>query len=123
MSHRIRLGPIAVFLTVIAIVLVTLATLTVASARADDQLSDRFARVTALRYELTAEGERFLAQADEGTLPAGASETADGTWTYEQEKDGYRLTVEVAPETGEVLEFKVTKIWTEEDPFDDLWQF
>ena len=123
MKHRIRLGPIAVFLTVIAIVLVTLATLTVATARADDLLADRFARVTALRYELAAEGERFLAEADAGTLPEGAYESEEGTWVCEKEKDGYRLSVEVQPDTGEVITFKISKIWTEEDPFEDLWQF
>ena len=64
MSHKIRLGPIAVFLAVITAVLATLAILTVSTARADAVLAERFAQVTKLRYELEAEGSRFLAEAD-----------------------------------------------------------
>ena len=56
MNHKIRLGPIAIFLAVIAVVLTSLATLTVATSRADMVLAERFAEVTAIRYELNAEG-------------------------------------------------------------------
>ena len=67
MKHRIRLGPIAIFLAVIAAVVATLAMLTFATSRADMALAERFAAVTAIRYELDEEGNRFLQAVEEET--------------------------------------------------------
>ena len=58
--HKIRLGPIAIFLVVVAIILTTLATLTLATTNADKVMAERFASVTAVRYELEAQGQQFL---------------------------------------------------------------
>ena len=119
MNHKIRLGPIAVFLAVIAAVVATLAILTFATSRADAALAERFAAVTAIRYELDEEGNRFLQAADElavktaeeqggeQMLPAGEKLTGEvssldgGGWKYYTEKDGYALTVEVVPAAAE----------------------
>ena len=65
MGTKIRLGPIAVFLTIIAAVLASLAMLTVATSRADARLAERYADVTKLRYELEADGSRFVKEAEE----------------------------------------------------------
>ena len=132
MSHKIRLGPIAVFLTVIAVVLSTLAMLTAATSHADKVLAERFAYVTKIRYEIEAEGEQFVRDFDEasraGAVDAallGASETEEG---YEKtiEKEGYSLTVEVsAPDAKgdfEITKWKLSKNWNADDPLDDLWK-
>ena len=138
MSTKIRLGPVAVFLTVVAAVLATLAILTFSTARADEVLAERFASVTQTRYALEADGNRFLAELgrapeNAGTPGAaqdaagrigGASVLPDGGVRYTSERDGYTLTVEVRPaEAGEwqIDTWKITKEWEEEDPFDDLW--
>ncbi len=103
MSHKIRLGPIAIFLTVIAAVLATLAMLTIATSRADAAMAERFAKVTSLRYELETDGNRFLQQLDSTLksggpveLPDGAEQLDNGNVHYNIEKEGYALDVEVA---------------------------
>ena len=65
MDHKVRLGPIAIFLTVVAIILSTLSILSVATTNADMVLAERFAAVTKERYALEAKGERFLKTLDE----------------------------------------------------------
>lgn len=127
MSNKIRLGPIAVFLTIIAAVFASLAMLTVATSRADAALSERFAAVTQVRYELEAEGSRFLMEADEyikgtGSFPEGAWEAGE-TIGYTKEQSGYTLDIELVPEgeTYSVKTWKITRMWEEDDPFEDLW--
>ena len=129
MKHKIRLGPIAIFLAVIAAVLATLAMLTVATSRADAVLAERFASVTAIRYELEAEGNRFLQAAernDASGLPEWTEQLENGNLLYSAEREGYTLTVEAAPDaaapgTYQVVTWKITKIWESDDPFEDLW--
>ena len=134
MNHKIRLGPIAVFLTVIAAVLATLAVLTAATSRADAVMAERFAKVTGIRYALEAEGNRFLqavdargaaAAEDLDGLPEGTEKLPNGNLTYYTEKEGYALTVEVSldAETGksEIAAWKISKIWEGADPFEDIW--
>lgn len=130
MKHRIRLGPIAIFLAVIAAVVATLAMLTFATSRADMALAERFAAVTAIRYELDEEGNRFLQAVEEnsGKAAEGSGETtalAGGGWKYYTEKEGYALTVEVVPADSEsgwqVTKWKINKLWEGDDPFEDLW--
>ena len=130
MNHKIRLGPIAVFLTVIAAVVATLAMLTFATSRADAALADRFARVTAIRYSLEEDGNRFLQAADAAlkgsgsALPEGSVQTEDGL-SYYTEREGYALSIKLAEnEEGagyDVTKWKITKLWEAEDPFADLW--
>lgn len=133
MSHKIRLGPIAVFLAVVAVVLTTLAILTTATTNADRVMAERFARVTEIRYELEAEGEKFLMEANEkakaGKVDAkalGAEATESGALKKTIEKDGYKLTIELdGPDsTGgyEVSTWKISKEWNAEDPFGNVWQ-
>ncbi len=134
MGHKIRLGPIAVFLTVIAAVLSTMAILAVSTARADTVLAERFARATRIRYELEADGNRFLSAADgvspdasgNRSLPEGedVSYGEDGSIVYETEKEGYGLVVRIrADENGgySIEEWKIYRIWHEEDPMAGLW--
>ena len=129
MSTKIRLGPIAVFLAVIAIVFASLAMLTISTSRADSALAERFAKVTALKYELEAEGQKFLQAADEfaagagkESLPEGAYETGDGL-SYLAEKEGYTLEIDLVKEDSgySVQRWQISKLWEEEDPFEDLW--
>ena len=151
MNHKIRLGPIAVFLAVIAAVVATLAILTFATSRADAALAERFAAVTAVRYELEEEGNRFLQALGESagqpseSMPgegqpggtaalSGSISSFDSGWKYYTEKDGYALTVEVVPAGEEdaadtesavsgwkIKKWKINKLWEVDDPFDDLW--
>ena len=49
MSHKIRLGPIAVFLAIVAIVLSVMAVLSTATTHADRVMAERFAEMTQQR--------------------------------------------------------------------------
>ena len=127
MNHRKRLGPVAVFFAVITAVLTVLAILTVSTARADQALANRFAEVTQIRYALEADGGRFLQEMDHyldgnGELPEGCSADADG-WKYVLEKEGYRLTIVLSDRDGgyEIRKWKISKIWEEANPMEDLW--
>lgn len=132
MSHKIRLGPIAVFLAVVAVVLSTLVMLTAATSNADKVLAERFASVTKLRYEIEAEGNKFIRDYDE-QVKAGAPDAAslgaektDGGYSRTIEKEGYSLNVEVSePDASgayEVTKWKLSKNWNADDPFGELWK-
>ena len=127
MDHKTRLGPIAVFLTIVAMVITTLALLTVATSNADRVMAGRFANITQTRYELEAGGERFLAGAAAGDVSGiVGAEGADGEYSYTEEKDGYRIEVTVSgtDEDGSpiITKWKLSRIWQSSDPIDNIWQ-
>ena len=127
MTHKTRLGPIAVFLTIVTMVVTTLALLTIATSNADRVMAGRFANITQTRYELEADGEKFLAAAAAGNIGGieGAA-PAEGGFTYEQEKDGYLLEIEVtAPDADgnvDITKWKLSRIWQSDDPIENIWQ-
>ena len=114
----IKLGPLALLLTVVSICLVTLSILNFTTSRADDSMSRRYADTVTVRQALTAEGERFLYEADE-QLAAGGT-LADTEATFEQ--DGYTLTIrlEQTGDTYEIAQWKLEKEWEEKNEL-DLW--
>lgn len=123
MNHHIRLGPIAIFLVVVAIILTTLATLTLATTNADKVMAERFAAVTSARYELEADGQQFLRDFDE--------QAASGTVTSEDrhatlEKSGYTLEIQLsAPDANgnyEIEKWDLKKNWKADDPFQHIWK-
>ena len=132
MNHKIRLGPIAVFLAVVAVVLSTLAVLTTATTNADKVLAERFASVTHTKYELESKGERFLQAYDEAfergsqgldvVLP---TEPVEDGFRTRIEQDGYVLEIVVsAPDDNgdyEIRKWQITKIWNADTPMNNIW--
>ena len=122
MSHRIRLGPIAIFLMVVAIILTTLAILTISTSGADRVMAERFAAVTSVRYELEAEGQQFMKEYDE-QLQAGAA-APERTATFEN--SGYRLEIELSapgPDgTFDIVKWQLIKDWNADDPYTHIWK-
>ena len=123
MNHKLRLGPIAIFLVVVAIILTTLATLTLATTHADKVMAERFASVTSTRYELEAEGQQFLRDYDAQSA-AGAVTDADREKTIE--RDGYTLEIRVSAPDGngdfEIEKWDLRKNWNADDPFTHIWK-
>ena len=123
MTHKPRLGPIAIFLVVVAIILTTLATLTLATTNADKVMAERFAAVTAIRYDLEAEGQAFLRDCDRkaeaGNVPADGYHTTI-------DKNGYTLEIRVsAPDADgnlNVEKWQLTKNWNADDPYQHIWK-
>ena len=123
MNHKMRLGPIAIFLVVVAIILTALATLTLATTNADKVMAERFAAVTSARYELEAEGQQFIRDYDE-LAAAGAVTDADRQATIE--KNGYTLQIRVSQPDGngnfEIEQWDLKKNWNADDPFTHIWK-
>lgn len=108
MNHvPIKLGPLALLLTVVVICLSVLAILTFTTAQADLTLARYYAETVQTRYELEEEGQRFLLQAK----PKDAMVF---------EKDGMRLTVAL-DETGAVIRWTLEKQWTQPETTGNLW--
>jgi hypothetical protein len=123
MNHRMRLGPIAIFLVVVAIILTTLATLTLATTNADKVMAERFAAVTSARYELEAEGQQFLRDFDE-QVASGPVAIEDRHATFE--RGGYTLEIQIsAPDANgnyEIEQWDLKKNWKADDPFQHIWK-
>ena len=133
MNRKIRLGPVAIFLTVVAIVLTTLAVLTQATSRADLVMAGRFAEVTEERYAIEEDGQRFLMEIDDklsdGTFDAeeaGFERTEDGTLACTISRGGYdlRLVITEPDRSGnyKIKKWKIARQWNAPDPFGNVWQ-
>lgn len=132
MNRKVRLGPVAIFLAVIAVVLSTLAVLTQATSHADLVMAERYAAVTEIRYRLEEEGQRYLMQVDEAeaagnfsTDAVGADRLDSGNISRVIKDDGYKLTIEITePANGkyEIVKWKISKEWNAEDPFSNIWK-
>ena len=103
-----RLGPLGLLLTVIAIALATLATLSFSSARADTILTDRFAETVRIRYSLDAKAQDYRRQND------------DSDYEKVFEEDGYE--VAIAKEESDMKYYRLSKIWHNDENIHDLWE-
>ncbi len=132
MNHKTRLGPVAIFLAVVVMVITTMALLTLATSNADRTMAKRFASVTQTRYQLEADAERFIssaanANASGSAYAAGESVTkTDNGLKFYEEHNGYSITVEIStPDADgnfEIREWKLSKLWNSKDPVMDIWQ-
>lgn len=103
----IKLGPVALLLTVITICLTVMAILTLSTAGADKTMAANFADSTRIRYTLEAEGQKFLKEADEVLAAGGKLTDLPKTEDYEGgpagsverifEDQGYHLTIRLEP--------------------------
>ena len=128
MQQPIKLGPLALLLTVITICLTTLAILTLTTARADLRLAEKYADTVAARYELERMGQAFLQDADNAartgaalTTPGAVLEGDTATCTFE--KDGTLLTavIRLDGKKAAVAEWKLYREWTEDLDLGNLW--
>ena len=126
----VKLGPLALLLTVVSICLTTLAILTFSTARADMRLAEKYADMVSLRYELMNEGEDFLQSAEEMaamSIPVrsvpGTTADAQGVIRYDLEKDGMQLSIGVREEAQKitVVDYRITKEWEEDLDLGNLW--
>ncbi len=124
----IKLGPLALLLTVISICLTTLAILTFTTAEADRRLADRYGQTVETRYRLERQGQEFLRDLDAAIKSGNTSALAPfGTQEYNVyektiEDGDASLTVRVKNEGGgmKILSWKMVHSW-EEDKDVNIW--
>ncbi len=119
----IRLGPLALLLTVISICLAILAILTFTTARADLRLAEEYAATVRARYALERDGQEYLAALNAGSAEA-PEPGGDGVLRADLERDGYLLHIGLRPDGSggyEVVFWRQEKIWEQEDDIGNLW--
>lgn len=133
MKHiPIKLGPLALLLTVISICMTVLGLLAFTTARADLSLARKYGDTVNLRYELEAEGQAFLGEAHralDGGWDAlagleGVEPGEDGAVRKILTKDGFTLTVGLMPdqENGiRIVEWRISKGWEQDPDIGNLW--
>lgn len=132
MGHiPVRVGPLALLLTVISICMTTLGVLAFTTARADLRLAEQYADTVHIRYELEELGQSFLRDAGEaleggaeGGIIPGTVQGEDGVLTWTAEREGYRLLVGIVPKEDKgfkVTRWTVQKDWEPEDGMGDIW--
>ena len=130
MTHiPIKLGPLAVLFAVISICMTTLGILAFTTARADFSLAEEYADTVRTRYELEAEGQRFLQTAARSLQEGTDLKMLDNTETDEEgivwrtfEKGEFGLRVGVMEESGtlRIVNWRLQKEW-ELDEDMNLW--
>lgn len=121
----IRLGPLAILLTVVSICMTILAILTFTTARADLRLAEKYAETVQTRYELELRGQEFLRQLETGAIsPEGLRADAEGALWNTLEQDGARLRIGLKGdgEGGyELVSWRQEKEWVLDTDLGDLW--
>ena len=119
----IKLGPLALLLTVISICLTVLSILTFTTARADLRLAEKYAQTVSARYALEVEGQELLRELQDSD-PALLDMTRDASarWHADLERDGahLRIAVEKAGDGWQVVEWRQEKEW-QEDTSLNVW--
>ncbi|MCR2047456.1 hypothetical protein NSB25_09210 [Acetatifactor muris] len=127
----IRLGPLAILLTVISICMTTLGILNFTTARADLSLAQQYADTVRTRYELELYGQTFLRQVKEFLAEGGDITRMEETETDETgvirktfSENQYTLTVEIVPDETSgfrVCGWRIRKAWEPETDMGNLW--
>ena len=107
----VKLGPLALLLTVISICLTTFAILTFTTSRADMTLARKYAETVQSRCELEVQGQEYLKDAAAGNASYGERDF---------EKNGFHLYVTTL-EDGSVVRWQHEKEWTEDTSMGNLW--
>ena len=124
----VKLGPLALLLTIISICLTVLAILNYATARADMRLAEKYAETVQTRYELESRGQHLLSELG-GTDPGdweliGLERDAEGVYRTALELDGTQLHIGVKPGAAgqcRVVCWRMEKQWAEDDTIGNLW--
>ena len=113
----VKLGPLALLLTVISICLTILSILTYTTAGADDRLAQRYAPTTTERYELEIMGQEALAE-----FPSGFEQGENGLEKTITSGD-LTLTIDAVEEDGtvRVTSWRMNREWELDTQMHNLW--
>lgn len=136
MKHiPIKLGPLALLLTVISICMTVLGLLAFTTARADLSLAGKYGDTVSLRYALEAEGQAFLGEAHRALTEGGEDAAAlaglpdtevgqDGVVRRILTKDDFTLTVGILPDEAggvRIVDWRIQKAWEADSDIGNLW--
>lgn len=118
----VKLGPLALLLTVISICLTVLAILNYSTALADSRLAQKYADTVSTRYSLEIRGQQYLQEEAEDRLAGFVSMDEDGNGVHWKtiEENGSRLTIGL-DRNGRVVCWKHERDWTEDTNIGNLW--
>lgn len=118
----IRLGPLALLLTVISICLTTLAILVFTTARADFRLAEKYADTVRVRYALEAEGQEYLSLADSDPSLLDEPDEQGVIW-HTIDHDGTRLRIGLTSDDKgyHIAAWRTEREWTEDTSIRNLW--
>ena len=114
----VKLGPLALLLSVISICLTTLAILSFSTSAADTRLAEKYAEAVQIRYRLEKEGQEFLHNVSEGGS-SGVVPDAEGIIRQDFEENGFVLHIGLT-DSGKILFWRIEKLW-EEDTEINIW--
>ncbi len=130
MKHiPIKLGPLALLLTIISICMTTLGILAFSTARADWRLAEEYGETVRTRYELEAQGQSFLQTASEALQQGKGLEMLADIESVEEgivwrtfEQGAFRLRVGITGESGilRVVSWRIQKEWELDEDL-NLW--
>lgn len=136
MKHiPVKLGPLALLLTVISICMTVLGILAFTTARADLSLARRHGDTVRTRYELEAEGQAFLGEAHRALESAGGDRAGllglegteageDGVIRKSISRDSFTLTVGIVLDTEggiRIVDWSIQKEWEPKEEMGNLW--
>ena len=130
MSDRVKLGPLVIFIVIVAIIMTVLALLTFATAKADSATADRYAEVTKIKYALDKAGSEYMMDLDETLKSGGSIMLMDGAdqqgrdlYRHTESIGDYELTIDfsVSGDSYDIKRWKITRVWQEDDSMGNLW--
>lgn len=120
----VRLGPLALILTVISICLAILAILSFTTARADLRLAEKYAATVSDRYALEREGQTYLGEVS-AALAAGSDLNVDedGVLRHYLTRGDAMLCIglELKGDGWQVVSWRQEQTWEPNLEIGDLW--
>ena len=125
MNHTpVKLGPLALLLTVISICLTILSILSYTTAGADDRLAQRYAQTTSQRYELEVMGQEALAEFPAGFEADSSQSAEEGAVWKTIQLDDLALVIGAVPEgdgSPRVVAWEMNREWNQDTQINNLW--
>ncbi|MBR2575818.1 MAG: hypothetical protein IKE40_00800 [Firmicutes bacterium] len=125
MNHTpVKLGPLALLLTVISICLTILSILSYTTAGADDRLAQRYAQTTSQRYELEVMGQEALAEFPAGFEADSSQSAEEGAVWKTIQLDDLTLVIGAVPEgdgSPRVVAWEMNREWNQDTQINNLW--
>ena len=122
---NVKLGPLALILTVISICMAILAILSYTTAHADKRLAEKYADTITVRYQLEREGQKYIAD-NCGSIADGGTEILSDEsgiiWhTIESGDDMLRIGIEPTDNGFRTVYWRQEHAWEPNTEIGQLW--